>query len=316
MDYWFDSEISRKLYEEALNVASHDLNVLILGETGAGKEVIADLIRRNSERKDAPYVKVNCAAIPETLIESELFGYEKGAFTGALQRQIGKLEAANGGIILLDEIGDMPIMLQPRLLRVTDGYGFARIGSNEELKVDVRFISSTHLDIEKAITENRFRSDLYYRLASTVIKIPPLRERQDELLILANKLLDKKKEEIGVSVFKLSEGAKLAIRNYDWPGNFRELENKITAGLLSAKGFEITAADMFASAKAERRKAKPGDLDDLNLRKLEQDAVLEALRRTDYNQKDAAKLLRISARALNYKIKLWGLTHPSWPANK
>lgn len=298
----FDSDVAKKLYETALAAALNDLNILVIGETGSGKEVVADIIQKGSARKDKPYVKINCAAIPETLIESELFGHEKGAFTGADRRKEGKLEVANGGTILLDEIGDMPFHLQSRLLRVTDGSTFTRIGSNEEISVDVRFISSTHIDLKKAIEANRFRLDLYYRLSGMVITVPPLRDRKDEIISIADRMLG--------AEYEFSTDALTAILAYNWPGNFRELENKISAARIKAKGRVVESGDLFETEPAS---SVPNS--DLNLEEMERNAVLRALEMTGWVQKEAAKLLGISPRAINYKIKHFGFTHPSWGVN-
>lgn len=309
--------LSPDLFEQALHAARHDLNILIQGETGSGKEVLSDFIQENSERKQKPYVKLNCAAIPATLIESELFGHEKGAFTGAERKKQGWLEIAHTGTMLLDEIGDMPVELQPRLLRVTEGHSFSRIGSNEELSVDVRFISSTHINIERAIEEKKFRSDLYYRLTGAIIVIPPLRERKDEILKIAETFLKFKQDqqEIGSEIKGFTSEAKEALLEYPWPGNFRELENKIYSGALRAKGYQISKGDMFQVFDPPMQNVTVDMLSDLNLDRLHEGAILEALRRSNYLQKGAARLLGISPRALNHWIKQRKIKHPSWLVN-
>lgn len=314
-----------ELYRQALSISNSDINVLILGETGSGKEVIANLIQENSRRTNKPYVKINCAAIPETLIESELFGHEKGAFTGALERKKGKLELANTGTILLDEIGDMRLELQARLLRVTDGKSFNRVGGNEEIPLDVRFISATHVNVENAIANGKFRSDLYYRLGVAIIIVPPLRQRRDEIQSVAEHILNRiRSEEIYGDAKSFSDDAIEAMLNYKWPGNFRELENRICMGLINSKTGEMKAADMFGlkeedEIRLQQASIGSGDwvtgLMDLGLENIEKKLVMEALRRSNFVQKEAAKLLEISARALNYRIKYFGITHPTWPVH-
>ena len=311
--------VFERLRESAEKIAEHNVNVLILGETGSGKEYIADLIQRKSERKNKPYIKLNCAAIPETLIESELFGYEKGAFTGATEKRAGKLEMANGGIMLLDEIGDMPIALQSRLLRVTDGQPFTRVGGNAEITVDVRFISATHKNIEMEIKSAHFREDLYYRLAQTTLITPPLRHRKNEIIKLAEEilLLIKAAGEAPETVQGFSEELKVAMIKYDWPGNFRELRNKITHAAIKASPPLIETADMFnkESAVVFADSEWTSFMQDLNYERAARKIILEALNRANWRQKDAAVLLGLSTRRLNYKISQHKIKHHKWPIN-
>jgi len=251
----------------AIRVAATDLSVLISGESGVGKDVFARQIHLQSPRANKPYVAINCAAIPETLLESTLFGYERGAFTGANKTQEGKFEAANGGTLFLDEIGDLPIELQAKLLRVIQDRMVERLGSNKSLEVDVRIVAATNRDLASQVASGKFREDLYYRLAVFPIAIPPLRERMDDVVPLAELFLERYGQTMGRVGLTLSEAAKSAMSSHAWPGNVRELENAVQRALLMADGTTVepehlelrssagSAGSALAGAFAERESA-------------------------------------------------------------
>ncbi|RMF56985.1 MAG: sigma-54-dependent Fis family transcriptional regulator, partial [Calditrichaeota bacterium] len=303
----------RGIFELIKKVAKSNATILIQGETGTGKELIASLIQFISDRADKPFVKVNCAALPENLLESELFGHEKGAFTGAIQTRIGKFEQANGGTLFLDEIGDMHLSTQAKILRVLQDQSFTRVGGNRTITVDVRVITATNKDLLEEIEAGNFRADLYYRLNVVTLNIPPLRERREDIPIIAQFFLRKFSQEIRKNIPGFCEETRALIQNHSWPGNIRELKNLIERAVLVAEeGQPITPEDLamsgkdyFAAGGRDRRK-QPRDglisFDTLNLETIEKEAILKALQESDWVQKDAASLLGISPRALNYKI--------------
>jgi len=272
-------------------VAPTNSTTLLLGQSGTGKELLARALHSLSDRVDKPFVAINCAAIPDTLLESELFGHEKGAFTGAFKQTPGRVETADTGTLFLDEIGDMPLALQAKLLRFLQERVVERVGGREEIPVDVRVVCATNQDLQNAISEGRFREDLYYRISEITIPIPPLRERKGGRLILARTLLDKFSTLQARSFKGFSTDAQNAIQNYDWPGNVRELENKIKGAIIMAEGKQITAADLGLA-----------DVDDrppnLNLREVRRDAEGQAIRRAlihaSGNISKAAKMLGIT----------------------
>ena len=226
----------REVYKAIGHVAGQDVTVLITGESGTGKELVARAIYQHGCRAQAPFLALNCAAIPETLLESELFGHEKGAFTGADRRRIGKFEQCNGGTIFLDEVGDMPLALQAKLLRVLQEQAFERVGGNETVRTDVRLIAATHRDLKAWSEEGRFRPDLYYRLSAFTIDLPPLRERGDDLPMLVRHYLRRFGRELGREVVEVAPAAMDRLRDYSWPGNIRELQNVLRQALLRARG--------------------------------------------------------------------------------
>jgi DNA-binding NtrC family response regulator len=234
----------RRAIELALNVADTATSVLIHGESGTGKELLANLIHYNSGREDKTYVKLNCGAIPETLLESELFGHEKGAFTDARARRRGRFEEADGGTLFLDEIGEMSLQAQVRLLRVLQDGEFTRVGGNEVIKTDARVIAATNVDLERAVEEGKFRRDLYYRLSVFPIRLPPLRERQSDIHPLVIHFLERYKQKTGRNVTGLAKDALHALIAYDWPGNVRELENAIERAVIIASGRTIELDDL------------------------------------------------------------------------
>ncbi|MBL8149343.1 MAG: sigma-54-dependent Fis family transcriptional regulator [Blastocatellia bacterium] len=238
------SEKLRQAIEMALNVADTNTTVLIEGESGTGKELLSKLIQENSSRRSAPFVKVNCGAIPENLMESELFGHERGAFTDARSRRIGKFEEANLGTLFLDEVAEMSPAAQVKLLRVLQDGTFTRVGSNESLKVDVRIIAATNVGLKEAIEQGRFRADLYYRLNVYPIRLPALRERREDIPLLAMHFIDLYKKRNGKFITGISDAALQALKSYNWPGNVRELGNIIERALILAKGRVITVDDL------------------------------------------------------------------------
>lgn len=276
-------------------VASSDATVLLLGESGTGKEVLAQGLHQASKRS-GKFVAINCAAIPENLLESELFGYERGAFTGATKTTVGKIETANGGTLMLDEIGDLPHPLQAKLLRFLQERKFERIGGRQEIAVDVRVVCATHQDLQGLIGEQRFREDLYYRLAEIVVKIPPLRERQGDAVLMAQSFLRRFATDQRRSGLAFTEDAMAAISSYRWPGNVRELLNVVRRAVIMADGALVGPGDLGLPLPSGADPATPPV--ELDLRKVreaaERQAILSALAWTDGNIAKAAELLGVS----------------------
>jgi DNA-binding NtrC family response regulator len=290
-------------------VAPSDATVLIRGESGTGKELIARAIHFNSPRAGGPLVSLNCAALPEQLLESELFGHEKGAFTGAVAQRKGRFEQADRGSIFLDEIGDLSPALQVKLLRVLQEREFERVGGNRTLTVDVRILAATHRDLERAMREGTFRNDLYYRLNVVTIQIPPLRERREDIALLLVHFLRKFAEKNRRDVTGLTADARDALLKYDFPGNVRELENIVERAVLLCRGRVIDLEDLPATVRPGQRGAGeslPKDLPGV-LADIERQAIQSALERTGGVQTQAADALGISERVLRYKMKKYGL---------
>lgn len=268
-------------------VAPTDASVLILGQTGTGKEVVAKAIHALSNRADGPFVAINCSAIPENLLESELFGFEKGAFTGAQNRKVGKIETAHGGTLLLDEIGDMNLLLQSKILRFLQERQLERLGSNETIGVDVRVLSATHQSLEELVAAQAFRSDLYYRISEIELVLPALNERVGDAVLLARYFLQRLNSE---RPLRLHPSAVRALEDYAWPGNVRELENRVNRAAIMADNNEITAQDLDLSV--------PAGTADLNLKAnrsaVEITLIQAALSRTEHNMSEAARLLGVS----------------------
>ncbi|MDN3920434.1 PEP-CTERM-box response regulator transcription factor [Roseateles violae] len=274
-------------------VAPSDATVLLLGESGTGKELLAQGLHDASKRKGR-FVAINCAAIPETLLESELFGYEKGAFTGAAKTTIGKIETANGGTLMLDEIGDLPMPLQAKLLRFLQERKIERVGGRQEISIDVRIVGATHQDLRRHIADGRFREDLYYRLAEIVIDIPPLRERTGDAVLLAHAFLRRHAVEQRRPVLGLSDDAVRALEAHRWPGNVRELQNLIKRASIMADGERVSAADLGLQAgPAEGEEESSLDLRTVRER-VERQTVVAALARADGNIVKAAEILGVS----------------------
>jgi Nif-specific regulatory protein len=297
-------------------VAKSNTTVLIRGETGTGKELIAGALHHNSLRNQRNFVKVNCAALQENLLESELFGHEKGAFTSADKQRIGRFEQADGGTLFLDEIGDMSPSTQAKILRVLQEHEFERLGGTRTLRVDVRLVAATNRDLAGMVQSGQFREDLYYRLNVVSIEVPPLRERKDDLVPLANTFIRRFSAELKKKIEGLDPDAQKLLVRYNWPGNIRELENTIERAMLLTEGRAIGGVDLRlgeASMGAGARDQAPVvkipptgiPLDDI-----ERHALVEALKMSNWVQKDAAELLSISPRVMNYKIKTLGIEFP------
>lgn len=286
-------------------VATSDATVLVLGESGTGKELIARGVHSASSRRGQRFIAINCAAIPENLLESELFGYEKGAFTGAAKTTPGKIEAANGGTLMLDEIGDLPHSLQAKLLRFLQERVIERIGGRQEIPVDVRIVCATHQDLKALIKEGRFREDLYYRLAEIVVNIPPLRERQGDAALLAHAFVRRFSEEQKRGAMTLREDVLRAIETHPWPGNVRELENCIKRAVIMANGNQITLEDIDLDQAKDAHEAI------LDLRLVREEAekrvIISALGRCDNNIVKAAELLGVSRPTLYDLMHRYGL---------
>ena len=301
----------RRMIDVIKKIAGFDIAVLIRGETGAGKETIASFIHGLSARRAEKMVRFNCAAITDSIVESELFGYEKGAFTGANDTRAGLVEHANRGTLFLDEIGDMGAQVQAKILRVADGLSFTRVGGREQIVSNVRLIAATHMNLKKMVKRGSFREDLYHRLAGVVIQVPALRERREDIPELAEMMRKtfEKKFEMNVVGFDLD--CMTAMCTYDWPGNIRELKQKIsTAIVLAGAGNLIEKRHVFDNESEDEN--SPADF---NLERVEREMILKALERSAWVQQDAAPHLGVSPRVLNYKIRQHGITHPTWRAN-
>ncbi len=295
---------TRLMYEQVAQVAQTNTTVLIRGESGTGKELIAHAIHYNSLRAKKPFVKVSCAALPDTLIESELFGYEKGAFTGATARKKGRFELAEGGTLFLDEIGDINLSTQVKLLRVLQEREFERVGGTDTVKVNVRMIAATNKDMEKGMLEGTFREDLYYRLNVFTIFVPPLRDRKADLLLLADHFLEKFSREHGKVIKRISTPAIDMLMSYHWPGNVREMENALERAILVCDGAVIHAHHLppslqTADASGTVTHVSLGDA----VAAYERDLIQDALKTTRGNRAKAARLLDTTERILNYKVR-------------
>jgi DNA-binding NtrC family response regulator len=311
----------RTCLSTALKVAKTDFTILLTGETGVGKELIAGLIHYTSLRKNKPFIKVNCAALPETLLESELFGHEKGAFTGAINQRIGRFEQANGGSLFLDEIGDMSLRTQAKVLRAIERKEFERVGGGRTIKVDLRFITASNKDLAKEVQEGNFREDLFYRLNVVSIRTPPLRERKEDIIPLADYFLRKCSNDLKKKCTNFSAEVHKYMLDYRWPGNIRELRNTVERAALFSDGETIgmdafSAGETLSSPKEGREKGIIPSLEGMTLKEAERALILNALERTNWVQKDAAELLGISKRAMNYKIKMHGIQNQRWRKGK
>jgi transcriptional regulator with GAF, ATPase, and Fis domain len=295
------SESFKKILYRIEQVSSIDTTVLIMGESGTGKELLARAIHSLSNRKDKPLIKVNCATLPANLIESELFGHEKGSFTGAFARKIGKFEIANGGTIFLDEIGELPIELQTKLLRVLQENEFDRLGGSNLVKVDVRVIAATNRDIETALKQGTFREDLYYRLNVFPIKVPPLRDRKEDIPVLVNHFIKKHCKKVGKSIESISPGLMNKLIEYNWPGNVRELENVLERAIIISSGNSLIVEDSLI--KPNEHKSNNGYE---SLEEIERNYIIEVLNSTNWRvsgPKGAAKILGLVPSTLEYRMK-------------
>ncbi len=293
---------------KTIGIASQSkVTTLIQGESGTGKELIARAIHYNSREKDRPFVPINCSALVPTLLESELFGHEKGAFTGAISRKPGKFEIADGGTIFLDEIGEMSQPLQAKLLRVLQEKSFERVGGNETIRTDVRVISATNRNLHDLVEKGLFREDLYYRLRGVTINVPPLRERKEDIPCLVTHLLGKANRDLHKDVRKVPEKVMEALVNYSWPGNVRELENVITRGVLLARGDVLIDVFLPDLAAGSLRKEAAGDWEPESLDAVEKVHIERVLAHTGWNKSRAARILGVSLPRLLRKISKYGL---------
>jgi Nif-specific regulatory protein len=302
------SKEMREVYEQIAQVASTGTTILIRGESGTGKELVAHAIHYSSPRASKPFIKVNCAALPESLIESELFGHEKGAFTGALARKRGRFELAEGGTLFLDEIGDLSPALQVKLLRVLQEREFERVGGTETIRVNVRLIAATNVDLETAVQDGRFRSDLYYRLNVFSLYLPPMRERKTDILLLADHFLEKYSRQNGKRIKRISTPAIDMLMSYHWPGNVRELENVIERATLVCEGNVIHGYHLPPTLQtAEGSGTVTRTSLDHAVEAFERDLIMDALKTTRGNRARAARLLDTTERILGYKVKKYGI---------
>ncbi len=304
--------------------AQTDATLLVTGETGTGKSFLSGTIHFNSHRRRKPFIKVNCANIPETLLESELFGHEKGSFTGATKQRIGRFEQADGGTLFLDEIGEMSLALQAKMLRFLEEKCFERVGGNSTIHTDARVIAATNRDLEKLTETGQFREDLYYRINVLSVNLPPLRERRQCIEPLAHAILRKVSRNLKKRVEGFSPAIVEWFKSYDWPGNIRQLSNTIERAVILTEDRIIQEEHvamlepmLHKQQRLEKAPASAASADTpKSLKDAEKEMILEALEKSLWIQKDAAKLLGISPRALIYKIKKFGITHPRWRKNK
>jgi len=306
------SNAIREVYRLIEQVADSNATVLIRGESGTGKDLVAHAIHYNSLRTDKPFVKVNCTALPETLLESELFGHEKGAFTGAVERKLGRFEMAHGGTIFLDEIGDFPLNLQIKLLRIIQFREFERVGGLETVKTNVRIVVATHKNLEELIQEGHFREDLYYRINVFPIYLPPLRERKDDIMLLADYFLEKIAVENNKDISRISTPAIEMLTRYHWPGNIRELENCIERAVLLCDGDVIRSEHLPPSLQMIKNtepvaKRSMAEI----IANMEKELIVDALKKCGGQQRKTAQDLGITERILGYKLKKYDI-HPKY----
>ncbi|MBI4681952.1 MAG: sigma-54-dependent Fis family transcriptional regulator [Nitrospirae bacterium] len=298
-------ENMKNLLQLTGSVAASDMTVLILGESGTGKEILARYIHKSSRRNRKPLIAVNCAAIPDNLLESELFGYEKGSFTGAAEKKMGKFEYANGGTILLDEIGEMTPTLQAKLLRVLQEKEIDRIGGKQPIPVDVRVIATTNRDLQKEIEEARFREDLYFRLSVFPIQLPPLRERPEDIKLLAGHFAEKFSVELNKNISGFTDEAAEFLRTRKWKGNIRELENAVHRAVLIAREERIGVEDFMLEGSVSQNTTNEGSIKDM-----EMDLIVKTLETTNGNKTKAARLLGVSVRTIRNKLNGYGKKFP------
>src|SRR5262249_19291400 len=295
--------------QQIARVAPTNATVLVRGESGVGKELVARAIHYSSGRKDGPFICLNCAAITETLLESELFGHEKGAFTGATDKKIGKFEGAHQGTIFLDEIGEMAINTQSKLLRILEGHPFERVGGSTQIRVDVRVVAATNQPLEKNLQEGKFRRDLFFRLQVVEITVPPLRERRDDVPLLADHFLKRFIRETGRRIRGLTPAALRKLEQYQWPGNVRELRNVIERAVALGRGPMLDVDDIWLSSLEVGGAASTGveHYEPLPLEEIEKRYILKTLEHTDWNKSQAAGILQIERSTLDRKIKGYNL---------
>jgi two-component system response regulator HydG len=284
-------------------VAPTEATVLIYGESGTGKELVAEALHNNSERRGQPFIKVNCAAIVENLLESELFGHEKGAFTGAEKRREGKFVQADGGTLFLDEIGDTSQAMQVKLLRVLQEQELQRVGGEETISVDVRIIAATNRDLEEEVTAGRFREDLYYRLNVVMLTVPPLRERSSDIVLLVEHFAEKFAKKNRRALDKITDQCMNYLKQYSWPGNVRELENAIERGIILMRGTELTEKSL--PLPIQKMSLKESEIDEqspTSLFDVEKQLIMKTIKETDGNKSEAARRLGITRKTLQNKL--------------
>jgi Nif-specific regulatory protein len=310
------SQAIRKIESQIERVASTNATCLVRGESGVGKELVARAIHFNSLRREGPFVCLNCAALTETLLESELFGHEKGAFTGATDKKIGKFEAAHGGTIFLDEIAEMTVGTQAKLLRILDGQPFERVGGGEPIRVDVRVVAATNKELEEAVHVGSFRRDLFFRLQVVEISIPPLRERKDDLELLADHFLARFAGEMNRNIDSFTAEARKKMQAHDWPGNVRELRNVIERAVALGRDDVIHAEDIWlttvdlnrlAGTAEARQLIAPAGYEPRSLKDIEKIHIANTLQYTDWNKSQAAAILKIERSTLDRKIRDYDL---------
>jgi two-component system response regulator AtoC len=321
-------EASKRLYATIPTIAEGPLSVLVLGETGVGKEVFADAVHRASRRAHKPFLKLNCAALPESILEGELFGYERGAFSGAVVARPGLFESAHEGTIFLDEVGELPLHTQAKLLRVLESGEVMRLGARSASKIDVRFIAATNVDLRAALERGAFRRDLFYRLEGIRVEIPPLRARPEDVVALAEFFLARLAGRMGLVAPQITEGARELLKGYAWPGNVRELRNTIERALVMNPEAELlTETDLVLHAPESVRPPPPSVIiprvdpatDEVpslraSLHEVEEKAIRDALAKTNGNQSAAARLLGIGRHALIKRIEAYGIGRPRMPS--
>jgi len=306
----------RKIHETIRTAAPSDASVLIEGESGTGKELIATAVHTESHRSSGPFVSINCAAIPNELIESELFGYRKGAFTGAQRDKRGLIEVAEGGTLLLDEVAEMPLHLQTKLLRVLQERKLRRLGDEREIEVNFRLVSATNRDTSLLLEQGLLRKDLYFRISTIKIKVPPLRQRRDDIILLARRLLERYNQQYQRNIRNISQETVMRLTHYDWPGNVRELESVIERAVLFCQGDELTVVDL------------PDELHDfqltphrvfvpptLSLEQVERDVIIQTLERTNGNVKKSAEILRVHRPTFYRMLKKFGIKIERYPGS-
>jgi two-component system response regulator HydG len=307
------SAAMKELFSKVERVAKSDTNVHVEGESGTGKELVAQAIHNLSKRASGPMIKVNCGALPETLLESELFGHEKGAFTGAIKRKLGRFELADTGTIFLDEIGEISLGVQVKLLRVLQEHAFERVGGEQPVKVDVRVVSATNRDLKKEVEAGRFREDLFYRLHIVPLRLPPLRERSDDIIPLARHFVDKLRKRTNQAIESIAEDAESALLRYHYPGNVRELENIVEQALVFATPPRIGLADLPTQVSGSKPaqgtlQIPSGDLGlDEALENLERQMILAAYEASGGVKTECARRLKIKTSALYYKLEKYGI---------
>jgi DNA-binding NtrC family response regulator len=317
-----ESPAMKNVISTLQKIADLEATVLMTGETGTGKSILAGTIHFNSNRRTKPFIKINCANIQETLLESELFGHERGSFTGATKTRVGRMEQANGGTVFLDEIGELPAPLQAKLLRVLEEKSFERLGGNQTIRSDIRIIAATHRDLEASVEAGTFREDLYYRINVLRVHLPPLRERHDCIEPLANLLLERTSRELKKHIEGFSPEVIDLFKNYQWPGNIRELSNAVERAVLLEETRTVRMSNVTLYGMTRKipysspssPTLSPPPIKDLEAS--ERDLLMEALEQSNWVQKEAANHLGVTPRKLNYMVRKHGITHSRWRKNK